>query len=341
MGLFGEIHSDIPQPEDRGILLKDILEEDVDEKYYLSEQAITRLLNIGGEGFSSKIKEGTDKGATVISSQHKLTRGMDIVCVAMRGRGKNNTQQLEPSKGNKTNCLTSVSKDNLVMQLNPSKESGGRQPYQQNRVYDPEGKMPALCAGPKDNNILGGCVKFGRTEEAKQLRRESMKKGIDHTPFAKKEITGVDYEKMNTLTTVTNKDNLLLVPEATIKGYVEIEPGQCVDLENPRSKTRRGRKMEEKSNCLMASKTNFHQYTHNYRLRRLTPTECARLQTIPTWYRWDISDTAIYRQLGNGWTIEVIKHILKFLTGQGVVKETKASSLPYPTHPPIKHPPLP
>lgn len=33
-GLFGELHSDIPQPEDKGILLKDILEDEVDEKYF-------------------------------------------------------------------------------------------------------------------------------------------------------------------------------------------------------------------------------------------------------------------------------------------------------------------
>lgn len=48
-------------------------------------------------------------------------------------------------------------------------------------------------------------------------------------------------------------------------------------------------------------------------IRRLTPTECARLQTIPEWYRWQCSDTQQYRMLGNGWTIEVIKHILSFL----------------------------
>lgn len=48
------------------------------------------------------------------------------------------------------------------------------------------------------------------------------------------------------------------------------------------------------------------------RIRRLTPTECARLQTIPDWYRWGCSDTQQYRMLGNGWTVEVIKHILSF-----------------------------
>ena len=49
------------------------------------------------------------------------------------------------------------------------------------------------------------------------------------------------------------------------------------------------------------------------RIRRLTPTECARLQTIPDWYKWEVSETQQYKMLGNGWTVEVIKHILSFL----------------------------
>lgn len=48
-------------------------------------------------------------------------------------------------------------------------------------------------------------------------------------------------------------------------------------------------------------------------LRRLTPQECARLQTIPEWYKWECSETQQYKMLGNGWTIEVIKHIFSFL----------------------------
>ena len=62
----------------------------------------------------------------------------------------------------------------------------------------------------------------------------------------------------------------------------------------------------------------------NARIRRLTPTECARLQTIPEWYKFryinqktgkdePTSDTQIYMMLGNGWTVEVIKHIFQFL----------------------------
>lgn len=48
-------------------------------------------------------------------------------------------------------------------------------------------------------------------------------------------------------------------------------------------------------------------------LRRLTPLECARLQTVPSWYEWVVSDTQIYRMCGNGWSVRVIEHILKNL----------------------------
>lgn len=51
----------------------------------------------------------------------------------------------------------------------------------------------------------------------------------------------------------------------------------------------------------------------NQRIRRLTPVECSRLQTIPSWYNWGCSETQIYKMLGNGWTVDVIKHIFSFL----------------------------
>lgn len=82
---------------------------------------------------------------------------------AMRGRNPENpsdrtpgapTQQmLEINENGTSNCLTSVQKDNLVIQINPSLESGGKQPYQQNRVYDSEEIAPALCRGKSDLNV--------------------------------------------------------------------------------------------------------------------------------------------------------------------------------------------
>lgn len=46
-------------------------------------------------------------------------------------------------------------------------------------------------------------------------------------------------------------------------------------------------------------------------IRRLTPIECERLQTLPDNYTQGISDTQRYITIGNGWTVDVIVHILK------------------------------
>lgn len=47
-----------------------------------------------------------------------------------------------------------------------------------------------------------------------------------------------------------------------------------------------------------------------YVVRKLTPLECERLQTLPDGYTSGVSDTQRYRAIGNGWTAEVIIHIL-------------------------------
>lgn len=224
VGLFGEVHSDIPQPEDRGILLRDILEEDVDEKYYLSDALIKRMLN-PHKSFTPKInpdktgclttgnnssKMSFDNGATFVSTngkaptQRSATGGnhSDMDLIYQRPRGNNKGGYFE----DKTPTLSANSweQNNLVIQLNQSTESGGKQPYQQNIVYADYGKMTCLDTGSGRRSV----------------------------------------------------------------------------------------------------------YTES-RIRRLTPTECARLQTIPSWYTWIVSETQQYKMLGNGWTIEVIKHLMK------------------------------
>lgn len=51
----------------------------------------------------------------------------------------------------------------------------------------------------------------------------------------------------------------------------------------------------------------------DYYIRKLTPIECERLQTIPDNYTQGISDTQRYKCIGNGWTVDVIAHILKHI----------------------------
>lgn len=50
-----------------------------------------------------------------------------------------------------------------------------------------------------------------------------------------------------------------------------------------------------------------------YIIRKLTISECRRLQTIPDWYIMPCSATQSYKQLGNGWTVEVVKHYLSYI----------------------------
>lgn len=51
--------------------------------------------------------------------------------------------------------------------------------------------------------------------------------------------------------------------------------------------------------------------TSDVTYRKLTPLECERLQTIPDNWTCDLSNTQRYKSIGNGWTIDVIAHILK------------------------------
>lgn len=204
-----DIHDDIPQPEDRGILLKDILEEEVDEKYFLSDKMIECLKGrVKTEKFSpvqfSPIKFPYEQKARTINTRlfkmgdndNYIQVDNDPICVAMRGR--------------ESACLTTVQKDNLIIVSGTIRGFGG--------VHFREiksGKSCTLLARARNDGNSQPCVQIGA------------------------------------------------------------------------------------------------------RIRRLTPTECARLQTILEWYIWDgIPDTQRYKMLGNGWNVETIKHIFKYLKKQ-------------------------
>ena len=144
------------------------------------------------------------------------------------------------------------------------------------------------------------------------------------------------------LYTVPTDCPALRVAEATAKGYTDILPGECVDLTMPNSKTRRGRAMREKANCLTTS-CQYYQYCGTldrpiyevrdgqitikgqqypiklmdgyYIIRKLTVRECMRLQTVPESFVFPVSDTQAYKMLGNGWTVDVIAHILSYCPG--------------------------
>lgn len=115
--------------------LKDVLEADVDEKYYLSEKMIAGFISHAerqkqkGNGFTFEPTKGDGISKTVTTGEG--TRGytnfiIDPICVAMRGRnpdnpsqriaGQKNVQTLEPNSQGTTNTISTVQKDNLILE---------------------------------------------------------------------------------------------------------------------------------------------------------------------------------------------------------------------------------
>jgi DNA (cytosine-5)-methyltransferase 1 len=231
-------------------LLRDILEEEVDEKYFLSDKMIECLKGrVKTEKFSpvqfSPIKFPYEQKARTINTRlfkmgdndNYIQVDNDPICVAMQGR--------------ESACLT-----------------------------------------PK------------RTEYGKQIRKEYEAGIVKEQRKNIQQLEPREDGKTNCLTTV-QKDNLIIV-SGTIrtfgeKHFREIRSGKSCTL------LARARNDGSSQPCIQIGA----------KIRRLTPTECARLQTVPEWYIWDgISDTQRYKMLGNGWNIETIKHIFKYLKKQ-------------------------
>ena len=106
------------------------------------------------------------------------------------------------------------------------------------------------------------------------------------------------------------------VKEATKQGYAEAEIGDSVNLSHPNSKTRRGRVGKQIANTLLTGESQG-VIEPDFRIRKLTPRECWRLQGFPDW-AFDKaqevnSNSQLYKQAGNSVTVNVISAIAKEL----------------------------
>ncbi len=232
------VYTDIPQPEDRGIYLRDILEEDVDEKYYFSQSQIQKLFErqdvSAGTGLAEDM-ESEDCGLfdhddfNDVNDCHIADNaGYDDLCLAFRGRFNQatdrNVQQPELRFDGKSNSLTTVQKDNLLISRRP------------------RDSCPRIISGSIVSSRFGGGFRPIKSGKSACLMARARNDGN----------------------------------------------GQCV--------------------CMIVNSDD------DIAVRRLTPGECCRLQTVPEWYEWVCGDTQIYRMLGNGWTVDVISHIFRYLS---------------------------
>ena len=112
----------------------------------------------------------------------------------------------------------------------------------------------------------------------------------------------------NSINLISNIDNEIRIKQSTKKGYIVANSGDGVNLSFPLSKSRRGRVISKKSSTLDTS-CNLCVY-YDYVIRRFTIEELEKLQTLPVGYTEGVTDKARIKAIGNGWTVDVISHIL-------------------------------
>ena len=268
---------EFPKGFDNGIRLKDILEDNVDEKYYLSDDKVKGLIE-------------EYKGNTIITPCIGASRGRNPENRSDRTVSAPTKQFLEINNKGTSNTLTSVSKDNLVIESNDlkfvgeignkdivgDKKSLSRNFPQGNRVYDANG---IACSQTANGGGIGGKTGLYIVESFK-------------------------------------------VKQATKKGYDIAYLGDSINLEQPNSSTRRGRVGKQISNTLTTScniaavvKTN----NMEYRIRKLTPKECWRLMGFKDEQflkaEQVCSNSQLYKQAGNSIVVNVMEEIFKNLMG--------------------------
>jgi len=164
---------------------------------------------------------------------------------------------------------------------------------QDKRAYDDDGLSPTLTTTETlaKINIVGNLSRTGH-------------KGAD--------VLGED--GLSTTLTATNYKHPLKVKTNTKKGYDEIVEGDGLRLCHPTSKKARGRSQKGQTGAL-STKADWGTIDKDFRIRRLTPRECERLQAFPDDYTKygadgeEISDTQRYKCLGNAVTTTVVTYI--------------------------------
>jgi DNA (cytosine-5)-methyltransferase 3A len=296
-------------PEDRGLILLDVLESGLP----LHEKGYTLKANYSRASAVNALDGGHFPAPMAIEPVNVTADGK-AQCL----RATYYKDGIRNMVGNTIDRKTCVATPIRVCNIN-----GGRQG---NRIYSTDAKS---CAIKSQGGGMGG--------HGQGLYAIPADKGVLLRNILERSV-----EAKTGRYTVPTACPALRVTEATAKGYTDILPGECVDLTMPNSKTRRGRAMREKANCLTTS-CQYYQYCGTldrpiyevrdgqitikgqqypiklmdgyYIIRKLTVRECMRLQTVPEGFVFPVSDTQAYKMLGNGWTVDVIAHILSYCPG--------------------------
>lgn len=268
-----------PEPFDNGMRLKDILEENVDEKFYISEDKVQRFLtNLNNE-------DALLYDACQVKREGK-SREYNDFCPTLTARDYKDPRLVN---------------DNVVKQIGTiSKCEGNWKNPQVGRIYSTDGCSPTLntCGGGSHEPKI---VQLGNVNPSG--------KGMNGNVFDENGLAP-------TLTTNKGEGNKIAIRQATKKGYIECELGGVADLSYPESKIRRGRVQENGQICptITATETGVCRIESPIRIRKLTPKECFRLMGFSD-ENFEaaekmVSNSQLYKQAGNSIVVDVLYYIL-------------------------------
>lgn len=268
-----------PEPFDNGMRLKDVLEENVDEKFYISEDKVQRFLTILNN------EDALLYDACQVKREGK-SREYNDFCPTLTARDYKDPRLVN---------------DNVVKQVgNISKCEGNWNNPQVGRIYSTDGCSPTLntCGGGSHEPKI---VQLGNVNPSG--------KGMNGNVFDENGLAP-------TLTTNKGEGNKIAIRQATKKGYIECELGGVADLSYPESKTRRGRVQENGQICptITATETGVCRIESPIRIRKLTPKECFRLMGFSD-ENFEaaekmVSNSQLYKQAGNSIVVDVLYYIL-------------------------------
>lgn len=110
---------------------------------------------------------------------------------------------------------------------------------------------------------------------------------------------------------VKNVDGEIRVSQSVKCGYITAQEGDGINLSFPASKTRRGRVIRQKSSTVDCGCDIC--VFHDGAIRRFSIRELERLQTLPDGYTEGFPKSIVQKAIGNGWTVDVIAHILSYI----------------------------
>lgn len=189
----------------------------------------------------------------------------------------------------KTNCLTTVQKDNMIavpvrVGAMPNKD-GELGTSQSRRIYSTDGKSVFLQARPNGGGADGAATGLYAVPAGMAWRGRENGSAFEMR----------DDQKSNAVAATGHQSRLV----------IEAADGKQM----PVYEVRGGRITIKGKTYPIKLADGF------YIIRNLTVTECKRLQTVPDTYAFPVSDTQAYKMLGNGWTVDVIAHIMSHFTG--------------------------